>query len=122
MLPATLLDPARVQEVIALMRDGETNGFEQLVTSLATELVAFHSLPLPKDSASLDVTRRAAHSLKGACLSIGAKALGEHFAAMERHARDGQFAEVATLSASSRDLSANSIHALRVFAQRAANG
>ncbi len=101
------------------MQSEDARAFGQLISSLATELVAFYALALPSESASLEVTRRAAHSLKGACLSMGAQALGERFAEIERHAKDAKFSEISALSASSRDLGANSIHALRTFAARA---
>lgn len=116
--PTTLLDLTRVREMVVLMHDGEMDGFEPLIVSLATELSAFYALPPPSDNVGLDVTRRAAHSVKGACLSIGAQALGERFAEIERLARDGNFVELAALSASSRDMSANSILALRNAARK----
>lgn len=56
---------------------------------------------------------RAAHTLKGTCLQLGAQALGELFAEIERTAKGGDYAEAKRKFDGGADLIAQSLDALR---------
>jgi HPt (histidine-containing phosphotransfer) domain-containing protein len=56
---------------------------------------------------------RAAHTLKGSCSQLGARALGELFADIERWAKAGDYAEAQRTFDGSAALIADSLEALR---------
>jgi HPt (histidine-containing phosphotransfer) domain-containing protein len=57
--------------------------------------------------------KRAAHTLKGTCHQLGAKALGDLFAEIERSAQDGDYAEAKRKFEGGTSLLAQSIEALK---------
>lgn len=56
---------------------------------------------------------RAAHTLKGACRQLGAQALGDLFADVERWAKAGDYEEAQRTLEAGADLIADSLDALR---------
>jgi len=57
--------------------------------------------------------KRAAHTLKGACRQLGAKALGELFADIERSVQAGEYAEAKRRFDGGASLIAQSLEALK---------
>jgi HPt (histidine-containing phosphotransfer) domain-containing protein len=90
-----LLDPELIAEIRlieqATGQDGMLSGFvRKLEGSLAGFRAAFTDYIARGDTAAAE---RAAHTLKGACLQLGAVALGDLFSDIERIARTGDYAE-----------------------------
>ncbi len=110
-----LLDPKCIEEIRyverAVGRDDVLSGF---VSTLERNLVAFRAT-FGECVAQGDAkgAARAAHTLKGACHQLGAKALGDLFAEIERNARAGDYAEAERRFDGSASLIEQSLRALK---------
>ena len=82
----------------------------KLEESLAQFPAMFSSFLARGDAAA---AVRAAHTLKGSCRQIGAHALGDLFAEIERSAKASDYAEAKRIFESASDLVAQSIEALK---------
>jgi len=91
-----LLDRQRFEEVKSLTREAGPDVLSGMVQNLQRDLEAFDAA-LAARLAQQDATgvARAAHSLKGSSHSLGAQALGNLFAELERLAKSGQLEAVA---------------------------
>jgi HPt (histidine-containing phosphotransfer) domain-containing protein len=114
-MTALILD----RELVAEIRRIETvtgrqdlfSGFvRRLEASLADFSVAFSGCVARGDGSG---AARAAHTLKGSCSQLGAQALGELFADIERSAKAGDYAEAQRTFDAGADLIANSLDALK---------
>lgn len=113
--PAGLLDRNCIDEIRhierAVGRNDVLAGFVRtLEGSLAAFGVAFSDCIERGDAAGAE---RAAHTLKGACHQLGAKALGELFEEIERSARAGDYAEAKRRFDGGAALIAQSLEALK---------
>jgi HPt (histidine-containing phosphotransfer) domain-containing protein len=92
---SVLLDPKCIEEIRyverAVGRDDVLSGFvATLERNLAAFASAFDDCVARGDAKG---AARAAHTLKGACHQLGAQALGDLFAEIERSAKAGDYAE-----------------------------
>jgi HPt (histidine-containing phosphotransfer) domain-containing protein len=92
---ATLLDHNLIEEIRRIERaTGQHDVLAKLVRTLEGNLARFgatFSDAVARGDTSGAV--RGAHTLKGACHQLGARALGELFADVERTAKAGEYAE-----------------------------
>ena len=96
------------------MSEDDPDVFAGWIGRLDTYLTQFRALLAgDNEAASLPEIAATAHSLKGACLMMGASALACLFAELEAHAKAGNRADVDELYAGSRELEQASLHALR---------
>lgn len=110
-----LLDPDLVAEI---RRIGYATGREdlhaafvrRLEVSLAGFGAAFSDCVARGDTAG---AVRAAHTLKGSCRQLGAQALGDLFADIERSAKSGDYAEAKRRFDGAASLVAQSLEALK---------
>ena len=117
--PALLIDLEHVREVIELICEGEPAAFDRWIGYLESDLNKFETLlPGAGTTESNASIQGAAHSLKGTCLTMGAKALGVFFAEIERDAKAGKSAAFNQRYAEGRELEARSLHALREVAAK----
>jgi HPt (histidine-containing phosphotransfer) domain-containing protein len=110
-----LLDRALIAEIKriehATGRNDVLSGFVgKLEGSLAGFGAAFSAHVARGDTAA---AVRAAHTLKGTCLQLGAQALGDLFADIERSAKAGDYAEAKRKFDAGAALIAQSIEALK---------
>ena len=110
-----LLDRERTDEIRKIERaTGRTDVLSGLVQILERNLAgfgaAFAELITKGDAVG---AKRAAHTLKGTCHQLGAKALGDLFAEIERHAAAGDYAEAKRKFEGGASLVAQSIEALK---------
>lgn len=108
-----LLDRDRFEEIRMLTDEAGPDVFNGLVRGLEKDLNAFDA-GLDGWMAKHDANgmSRAAHSLKGSSHSLGAQALGELFAEIEKVAKSGDIAEAHRIYAARRNTGADSISAL----------
>ena len=110
-----LLDRALIDEIRrierATGRDNLLSGFvRELEGNLAGFGAAFSDCIARGDATG---AVRAAHTLKGTCHQLGAQALGDLFADIERSAKAGDYAEAKRKFESSAGLIAQSLEALK---------
>lgn len=115
---SNLLDEARVNEIVKLMREAGDDAFEGLISGMRNDIDGFQAL---LGSATIDevAVGRTAHGLKGACRSLGAAALGDLYAECERLAKTGETTEIQRRHADNQMLIADSLAALRAAAAAA---
>jgi HPt (histidine-containing phosphotransfer) domain-containing protein len=115
MTTTALLDQDLIAEIRRIEQVGGRGGiFARCVRNLESNLAAF------SEAFTASVARgdtvgaaRAAHSLKGSCQQLGAQALGELFADIERCAKVGNYAEALRTFDGGAALIADSIEALK---------
>ena len=110
-----LLDRERIDEIRhierAAGRDDVLSGFVRtLEGNLAGFAAAFSDCIARGDTTAAE---RAAHTLKGTCRQLGAQALGDLFADIERSAKAGDYAEAKRKFEGSASLIAQSLEALK---------
>jgi signal transduction histidine kinase/CheY-like chemotaxis protein/HPt (histidine-containing phosphotransfer) domain-containing protein len=108
-----LLNRERFEEIKMLTDEAGPDVFSALVRGLEKDMNAFDA-GLNGWTAQQDANgmSRAAHSLKGSSQSLGAQALGDLFANIEKVARAGDIAEARRIYAAGRNISADSLIAL----------
>ncbi len=110
-----LLDPALVDEIkrigLATGRDDVLHGFVRKLEGDLAGFGAAFSACIVRGDASGAV--RAAHTLKGTCRQLGARALGDLFAEIERSAKAGDYAEAKRKFDGGASLIAQSLEALK---------
>ena len=110
-----IVDPELVAEIRRIEKaTGRTDVFSGFVGKLANAIVGFE----PEFSACVargDATAavRAAHTLKGTCRQLGAMAMGDLFAEIERIAKTGDFTAASLKFVEGAPLIAESLTALR---------
>jgi len=112
---ALLLDPERVEEIRRVERAaGRHDLFSSFVRTLESNLAGF-SAAFAASVSRGDHTgaERAAHTLKGACRQLGALALGDLFAEIERSAHAGNYDEAKQKFDGNAALVAESLEALK---------
>lgn len=112
---ATLLDRTCIDEIRNIERAvGRNDVFSGFVRTLERNLAGFRT-EFCNCLARGDTkgAARAAHTLKGACHQLGAQALGDLFAEIERSARAGDYAEAQRSFDGGAALVAQSLHALK---------
>ena len=114
-MTAIVLDRQRVEEIRrierAAGRDDVLSGFVRALEGhLAGFAAAFSGYVARGDTTGAE---RAAHTLKGACHQLGAQALGDLFADIERSARAGDYAQAQRTFEAGADLIAQSLEALK---------
>lgn len=112
---SALLDPKCIEEIRyverAVGRDDVLSGFVgTLERNLASFAAAFAEAVARGDGKG---AARAAHTLKGACHQLGAQALGNLFAEIERSARSGQYADAKRIFEAGAGLIEQSLQALK---------
>src|SRR5205823_10806917 len=108
-----LLDPEAIEQIRVVERAiGRHDLFSSLVAKLEGTLNGFGAawLELIARGDTAGATR-AAHTLKGTCRQLGAAALGELFADIERSAKAGDYAEAKRKFDAGRSLIAQSLEA-----------
>jgi HPt (histidine-containing phosphotransfer) domain-containing protein len=110
-----LLDRERIDEIRriehSIGRDDVLSGFVRtLESNLAGFGAAFSDCIARGDTAGAE---RAAHTLRGACHQLGAQALGNLFADIERSAKAGDYAEAKRSFDGGASLIAQSLEALK---------
>jgi HPt (histidine-containing phosphotransfer) domain-containing protein len=114
-MSATLLDPKCIDEIRYIERaTGRDDVFSSFVGTLERNIAGFRA------AFSDCIARgdgkgatRAAHTLKGACHQLGARALGDLFADIERSAKAGDYAEARRSFDGGAMLIAQSLQALK---------
>ena len=110
-----VLDLKRIEEIRLIERAaGRNNVLSGFVRTLESNLAGFgaaFSACVARGDAAGAV--RAAHTLKGACHQLGAEALGDLFAEIERSSRAGDYAEAQRRYDGAATLIAESIEALK---------
>jgi HPt (histidine-containing phosphotransfer) domain-containing protein len=114
-MAALLLDRGLIDEIRriedATGRDDVLSGFvRKLEATLAGFGAAFSDYI---DRGDVTGAVRAAHTLKGTCHQLGAQALGDLFADIERSAKAGDYAEAKRKFDSGASLIAQSLEALK---------
>lgn len=110
-----LLDPQAIEQIRVVERAiGRHDLFSELVAKLEGNLNGFGPawLELIARGDTAGATR-AAHTLKGTCRQLGAAALGDLFADIERAAKAGDYAEAKRRFDAGGSLIAQSIEALK---------
>ncbi len=110
-----LLDRERTDEIRKIEQaTGRNDVLSGLVEILERNIAGF-SAAFADHIARGDATgaKRAAHTLKGTCHQLGAKALGDLFAEIERSAQAGDYAEAKRKFEGGASLVAQSIEALK---------
>lgn len=114
-MTTALLDQDLIAEIRRIEQAGGRDGiFARCVRNLESNLAGF------AEAFSASVARgdtvgaaRAAHSLKGSCQQLGAAALGQVFADIERCAKGGNYAEALRTFDGNAALIADSLDALK---------
>jgi HPt (histidine-containing phosphotransfer) domain-containing protein len=110
-----LLDPELIGEIRRIEqtmgRRDVLSGFVRTLESKLAEFEGTFAGCVARGDAV--AAARAAHSLKGACHQLGARALGELFATIERSAKSGNFADAQWAFHQGGGLIAESLAALR---------
>jgi HPt (histidine-containing phosphotransfer) domain-containing protein len=114
-MATVLLDRELIAEIRrieqATGRDDVLSGFvRKLEGNLAGFAAAFSDYIARGDTTG---AVRAAHTLKGTCLQLGARALGDLFAEIERSAKAGDYAEAKRKFDGGASLIAQSLEALK---------
>ena len=112
---AGLIDPERVDEIRLIERaTGRHDVFSGMVRTLEGTLAGFGAA-FSDYIARGDTTgaERAAHTLRGTCHQLGAQALGDLFADIERSAKAGDYAEAKRRFDGGASLIAQSLEALK---------
>ena len=112
---SVILDQGLVAEIRRIEQASGRNGiFASCVAKLEVNLAEF------RDAFTGCVTRgdalgavRAAHTLKGSCRQLGAQALGDLFADIERCVKEGDYAQAERAFDGGASLISDSIAALR---------
>jgi len=110
-----IVDPELVAEIRRIEKaTGRTDVFSGFVGKLENAIVGFE----PEFSACVargDATDavRAAHTLKGTCRQLGAMAMGDLFAEIERIAKTGDFSSASLKFVEGAPLIAESLSALK---------
>jgi HPt (histidine-containing phosphotransfer) domain-containing protein len=110
-----LLDRAIIAEIRLIEQaTGRNDVLAEFVRKLECSLAGFGAA-FSDYVARGDTTaaQRAAHTLKGTCLQLGAQALGDLFADIERSAKAGDYAEAKRKFDSGASLIAQSLEALK---------
>lgn len=107
-------------EIVALMQEAGDDLFAGMVKSLEDDLAGFRALVNGGAAADGTTVMRSAHSLKGASRSLGAQALGDFCAELERLAKSGEISEIQRRLADNQTLAEHSLNALRDAASAAA--
>ena len=114
-MSATLLDPKCIDEIRYIERaTGRDDVFSSFVDTLERNIAGFRAAfgdCIARGDAK--GATRAAHTLKGACYQLGARALGDLFAGIERSAKAGDYAEARRSFDGAAPLIAQSLQALR---------
>ncbi|HEV7476226.1 MAG TPA: Hpt domain-containing protein [Burkholderiales bacterium] len=110
-----LLDPELIDEIRRVERaTGRNDVFSGFVHKLEGFLAGFaadFAACVARGDAAAAV--RAAHTLKGTCRQLGAPALGDLFADIERSAKAGDYVEAKRKFDGAADLIAQSLEALK---------
>ena len=112
---SVMLDRRRIDEIRHIERAaGRNDVLSGFVRTLEGNLAGF-ATAFADYIARGDATgaQRAAHTLKGACQQLGAQALGELFADIERSAQAGDFSQARLRFDGSAGLIARSLEALK---------
>ncbi len=112
---ATLLDRRCIEEIRFIEKaSGRTDVFSGFVTTLERNLASF-ATSFGECIARGDAAgaTRAAHTLKGACHQLGAQALGDLFAEIERSSKAGDYAGAKRRFDGGVSLIARSLQALK---------
>ena len=112
---AGLLDRTRIDEIRHIERaTGRNDVFTGMVRMLEGNLAGFGA-EFSDYIARSDTTgaERAAHTLNGTCHQLGAQALGDLFADIERSAKAGDYAEAKRRFDGGAQLIAQSLEALK---------
>jgi HPt (histidine-containing phosphotransfer) domain-containing protein len=112
---SALLDPKCIEEIRyverAVGRNDVLSGFvATLERNLSSFAAAFGEAVARGDGKA---AARSAHTLKGACHQLGAQALGNLFADIERSARSGDYADAKRTFEAGADLIEESLRALK---------
>lgn len=113
--PSGLLDHDLVEEIRRIEQvTGRNDVLSGFVRTLENNLAAF-SAAFSACIARGDATgaTRVAHSLKGGCHQLGARALGDLFAEIERSAQAGDYADAKRRFEAGASLIAESLEALK---------
>jgi HPt (histidine-containing phosphotransfer) domain-containing protein len=115
-LPNALLDPEPISAIKALERDlGRDDVFAGFLRELEASLARFGAEFRDYVARGNCVAaQRAAHTLKGTCRQLGARALGELFADIERTTSAGNYAEAKRKFDAAASLVARSLEALKL--------
>ncbi len=109
-----LLDQQRVNEIVKLMKGSGDDLFASMVNSLEADLAGFCELVNSGATAADEMAVvRSAHSLKGASRGLGAQALGDFYAELERLAKSGDIGQIRRRLADNQTLAEHSLNALR---------
>ena len=110
-----LIDPSLIEEIRRIERATGRNdvlsGFVQKLEGTLAGFGAAFSAQVARGDAAGAV--RAAHTLKGTCRQLGAPALGDLFAEIERAAKAGDFAAAQRKFEAGATLIAQSLDALK---------
>lgn len=114
-MASQLLDPELIAEIRRIERTmGRQDVLSGFVRTLEAKLAefgpAFSEQLARGDSVA---AARAAHTLKGACHQLGARALGELFGDIERSTKGGDYAEAKRKFDGAGELIAQSLDALK---------
>lgn len=112
---SALLDQSRVEEIKQIEREvGRDDVLSGFVRTLQSNLEGFGAA-LSDHIGRGDIrgAERAAHTLKGACLQLGAKAVGDLFGDIESSIHAGDYSEAKRRFDSAASLIALSLDALR---------
>jgi HPt (histidine-containing phosphotransfer) domain-containing protein len=110
LLDRELIAQIRHVERVSGRNDMLSGLVRRLEGSLAGFGAAFSDCIARGDEAGAE---RAAHTLRGACLQLGAQALGDLFADIERSAKDGDYAGAQRKFDGAASLIAQSLEALK---------
>ena len=114
-MTAVILDSNLIAEIRRIEQASGSHGiFATCVRNLEANLTAFRAA-FAAHVASGDkiAAARAAHSLKGSCLQLGAQALGDVFGDIERRVKAGDYAGAQHAFDGSAALIADSLEALK---------
>jgi len=114
-MTSPLLDPSLIAEIKLVERTtGQKNVLSGLVSKLEAHLAEFPTVFAARvASGDAGGAVRAAHTLQGSCRQLGAGALGDLFAVIEKSAKAGDYAEARRRFDGGADLIARSIEALK---------
>lgn len=80
-----LLDAKRAYEMRDMIRESNAGDYKKLIDNLARDAAQFaHAVQTYVEGTPVEAIRRLAHSLKGASHGLGAKAMGDLFAELEK--------------------------------------
>jgi HPt (histidine-containing phosphotransfer) domain-containing protein len=112
---SALLDPRCIEEIRYVERAvGRNEVLSGFIATLERNLASFAATFAEAVARGDDKgAARAAHSLKGACHQLGAQALGNLFADIERSARSGHYADAKRTFEDGAGLIEKSLQALK---------